>query len=269
MARPHTTFQTLTALVLLGLLAFVFASLGNWQLGRAAQRDALKQAIETGRANAPLVVDAATPASELQPWRPATAHGLWRHDLTVLLENRSSRGRPGYWVATPLVVDQASNTAVLVLRGWLPRPASFPQGLPEVPAPAGEQTVPGELLERVPRLFELWSWAGGKATQLPAHLPDPKQAMPSIQNLDLAAYAAATGLKFKPAVLAQTAPAMPAQGAANGTQLVHEWQEPPLDSDKNRGYALQWFGFSAIAAIAWLVAAWRALLRRRKPPQVL
>jgi cytochrome oxidase assembly protein ShyY1 len=39
-----------------------------------------------------------------------------------------------------------------------------------------------------------------------------------------------------------------------------------LDSDKNHGYALQWFGFAAIAAGAWLVIAWRALRRKIKSP---
>jgi surfeit locus 1 family protein len=192
MARPHTNFRILTALVLLGLLAFVFASLGNWQLSRAAQRDAIKLAIDTGRGSAPLAIDVDTPAAEMAPWRPATAHGRWRHELTVLLENRNYQGRPGYWVATPLVMDESTNTAVLVLRGWLPRQATFPQRLPTIPAPAGEQTISGELLERVPRLFELWSWSGNDATQLPKRLPDPARPLPSVQNLDLGAYAAAT-----------------------------------------------------------------------------
>lgn len=266
MARPHTTFHTLTALVLLGALVFVFASLGNWQLSRAAQRDAIRLAIDAGRGSAPLALGVDTPAMEMVPWRPATAHGHWRHDLTVLLENRNYQGRPGYWVATPLVLDESSSTAVLVLRGWLPRQASFPQSPPTVPAPAGEQAISGELLDRVPRLFELWSWSDNSATQLPKKLPDPERPLPSLQNLDLAAYSAATGLKFKPAVLAQTSAAASPESADGGAQLLHEWPEPSLDSDKNRGYALQWFGFAAIAAIAWLVIAWRALRRRKSPP---
>lgn len=268
MARPHTNFHTLTALILLGALAFVFASLGNWQLSRAAQRDAIKLAIDTGRGNAPLAIQADTPIAELVPWRPATAHGRWQHDLTVLLENRNYQGRPGYWVATPLLMDEPSRTAVLVLRGWLPRDASLPQKLPAIPAPTGEQTISGELLERVPRLFELWSWSGNEATQLPKRLPDPERPLPSVQNLDLTAYQAATGLKLKPTVLAQTSVASSPASSAESSPLLHEWPEPSLDSDKNRGYALQWFGFAAIAAIAWLVIAWRAL-RHRKSPQIL
>src|SRR3546814_1323494 len=135
MARPHTVFRTLTALILLGVLAVVFASLGNWQLSRADQRDAIKLAIDNGRASAPLALTAHTAAQDLIPWRPAAAQGLWRHDLTVVLENRNYQGRPGYWVATPLIVDGPSATAVLVLRGWLPRPPSPQQGLPAIPTP--------------------------------------------------------------------------------------------------------------------------------------
>ncbi|HEY9573583.1 MAG TPA: SURF1 family cytochrome oxidase biogenesis protein, partial [Pusillimonas sp.] len=143
-------------------------------------------------------------------------------------------------------------------------PPSPQQGLPAIPTPVDRQTISGELLERVPRLFELWSWSDNSATRLPAKLPDPTRPLPSVQNLDLAAYGAATGLNFIPAVLAQTGAASPADSTSGSAPLLHEWPEPSLDSDKNRGYALQWFGFAAIAAIAWLVIAWRAL--RRKSP---
>src|SRR5690606_8058708 len=124
-----------------------------------------------GRNSPPLHITPATPAQALTPWRPASARGVWQHDLTVLLENRNHQGRPGYWVATPLILADTTDTAVLVLRGWLPRPASVELPLPPIAAPREEQTVTGELLARVPRLFEL-----SGATQLPAKLPDPAQA---------------------------------------------------------------------------------------------
>jgi len=337
MARPHTTLRTLIALVLLGMLVGLFSSLGRWQLDRAAQRDAIKSAMEAGRKRAPIELSTGTPADRLAPWQAASAQGHWRHDLTVLLENRNYQGRPGYWVATPLVLDApaanaASNAtphavsdaspnvssnaasttapnaplnavpnavqhaaedaatpsgqaarmdgaaALLVLRGWLPRPmrpgqerpgqARPVQDLPAIPQPQGLQVVQGELLERVPRMFELWSWSDDSATQLPARLPDPDRPLPSIQNLDLQAYSAATGLKFIPVVLAQTAKGGDSADADKNTDnqgmvLLRDWPEPLLDSDKNRGYALQWYGFAAIAAIAWLAVAWRALRRRR------
>jgi len=113
------------------------------------------------------------------------------------------------------------------------------------------------LLARVPRLFELSS-----ATRLPRTLPNPAEPQPHVQNLALDDYSAATGLKFIPTVLAQTADAVQANGQpAPCTKVLREWSEPSLDADKNKGYALQWFGFAAIAAIACHVVAWRALRR--------
>jgi len=268
MVRPHTSYRILAALVLLAVLGVVFVSLGNWQLRRAAERTAIRESIEAGRASAPLDLRGDTPDGALRPWRPATAQGTWRHDLTVLLENRNHEGRPGYWVATPLLMDDG--VAVLVLRGWLPRftGASGAPAAPQVPSLPGEQHVTGELLERVPRLFELAAWAGGGDSTLPGHLPQADGAPPIIQNLDLADYAAATGLKLVPAVLAQTvAPRPPKPDAAlqPGASMVYDWPEPSIDADQNRGYALQWFGFATIAALAWIVIAWRALRRPRKP----
>ena len=232
MVRPHTIYKTLAALFLLGVMAVVFASLGRWQLDRAAQRDAIKLAIDTGRNSAPLALNASTVTSELVPWRPATASGTWNHDLTVLLENRNFKGKPGYWVATPLIFDEPAGTGVLVLRGWMPRPLRPGEPMQTIPEPEGYQTVRGELLQHVPRLFELWSWSENDLTQLPARLPDPHQPVPKLQNLDLDGYAKATGLKFMPVVLAET--------ETLDTQLSREWPEPSIDSDKNRGYALQW-----------------------------
>lgn len=267
MARSHTTLRTIAALILLCGMAIAFVSLGNWQLDRAAQREAIKAAIQAGRNTSALHLSPGTPTHDLVPWRPATAHGVWLHKLTVLLENRNYQGQPGYWVATPLLIDRAANTAVLVLRGWLPRPMRPGQAMPAIPRPMDAQTVDGELLERVPRLFELWSWSGGGATRLPGKLPDAANPVPQVQNLDLTAYAQATGLTLLPTVLAQSAstPAA-ADNPGAGTPLLQEWPEPSLDADKNRGYALQWFGFAAIAAGAWLVIAWRALRRKITPP---
>jgi len=254
MARIPTSLRTFAALILLGALAAVFVSLGNWQLNRAAQRQATAQAIQSGRAAPPLRLDAATAATEFIAWRPAIADGTWMNALTVLLQNRNLNGRAGYWVATPLLIEPATNTAILVLRGWLARPVGPGQALPSVRAPDGAQTIEGNLLERVPRLFELWSSAGNNPAGLPAALPAPGQAMPQVQNLDLNEYARATGLKLLPMVLEQT--------SGGHDSLERQWQGPPVDADTNRGYALQWFSFAGIAAVAWLVIAWRAMRRR-------
>src|SRR5690606_26263760 len=125
MKPAHTNFRSVLALVLLGAVAACCFSLGMWQLSRAAERDALHNAIERGRLQAPLVLSSDSRPPELTAWRAATARGVWVPEHTVLLENRNLDGRPGYWVATPLMLADANRRtstgmAILVLRGWLP-----------------------------------------------------------------------------------------------------------------------------------------------------
>lgn len=321
MVRPHSTARTLAALLLLAIAVVVLASLGRWQLHRADERRAILAAIEGGRAQAPLTLAADVPAGQLQAWRPAQAYGRYRDDLTVVLDNRNRDGRPGYWIATPLLLEggegqgnvgrgnagqgnpaqgnpaqgnagQGSNpaTAILVLRGWMPRAAPGQPAAVAPPAPADLQHVTGELAERVPRLFELWHFGGAAVDALPARLPQADGKPPTVQNLDLTAYAAASGLRLLPAVLEQRsarndAPRRderglgrdgdaarrdadqlkPAAAASprDADVLQQDWPQPSVDFNQNQGYALQWFGFATIAGIAFLVVAWRALRRRR------
>ncbi|AOB29453.1 hypothetical protein AKI39_00385 [Bordetella sp. H567] len=246
MARAH---RTLTALVLLGIMVVLLASLGRWQLRRADERRAVLAAIESGRRQPPLLLTAATPSDDLRPWRPVSVQGRWRADMTVRLDNRNQNGRPGYWIATPLMLEEGSNTAVLVLRGWLPRtlPGEPPEAAPALPD--GVRTVSGELVRRVPRLFELWNPGGASDDVLPTAWPS-RDGPPTVQNLDLDAYARATGLHLLPAVMEQHAP--------SGDGLVREWPQPSVDYNQNLGYAMQWFAFAGIAGIAFVVVAVRA-----------
>lgn len=256
MARPHTPARTFLALFLLGVMIAVFIPLGNWQLRRADLRKSIMHAIEAGQRQAPLPLTVNTPASAMQDWRPASAAGKWLNEFTVLLQNRNYKGKSGYWVATPLLLSAATNTAVLVLRGWLP--FSFTGEPLKVPAAHGPAKLSGTLLGHVPRLFELWSFSGKRTDVLPKSLPQPNRAIPEIQNLDLKAYSQATGLSLLPTIMEQT--------SAAGDTLVRDWPRPSINFSRNIGYALEWFSFAAIAAIAWLVVAWRAW-RRRKAPQ--
>jgi cytochrome oxidase assembly protein ShyY1 len=243
-------------LVLLGMAIALLVSLGRWQLRRADERRAVQAATEAGRSQAPLALGAETPPAEMTPWRPVKVEGVWRNDLSVLLDNRNQDGVPGYWIATPLMLPGATDTAVLVLRGWMPRGRPG-QPVPVVPAaPDGDQAIEGELAARVPRLFELWSFGGAKVDAMPARIP-AGAAPPVMQNLDLQAYAQATRLQLLPTVVEQTAPGSDA--------LVREWPQPSVDYNQNQGYALQWFGFASIAGIAFVVVLARALRRSRRP----
>lgn len=287
--RPVGRGRLLFALVLLTLTVVVCISLGRWQLSRAQEKAALLAQVEAGKRQPPLALMPATPAEALTAWRPASARGHWLSDLTVLLDNRTAGGRPGFWVVTPLALDADSapsqpmaapgpgsvpvlasgqlappapsytgtGPVVLVLRGWVPR--QFPdQPLTTVPAPSGTVDVTGVLLSHVPRLFELSSVGAGKSAVLPDRLP-AGGALPRVQNLDVDAFARASALTVLPAILQSSQP-------ANGPvpDLVQDWPAPPANTDMHRGYALQWFSFAAIAAIAFGVLLVRHLRSPRR-----
>lgn len=261
MARSHIDIRLVSALVLLTVVAAVCLSLGNWQLDRAAEREAISAAIERGRQSPPFTLHPNTSAHELHNWQPAQAQGSWLPEFTVLLDNRNLNGRPGFWVATPLLLEASSRTALLVLRGWIPRQAGYEGSMPDLTPASGLQTVSGQILERVPRLFELRSFSGSDPSALPQQFSDATGSFPRVQNLELADYAAATGLKLMPFVLEQTS-----KDEGEPDAMNREWPLPPTDSDTNRGYALQWFSFAAIAIGAWIVIAGRALRRRMRKP---
>lgn len=247
--------RTLATLVVLAALLAIFVAAGRWQLRRADERRAIGQQISAASSHAPLQLQAGTPPAEFIKWRSALASGTWVNAATVLVENRSFEGRPGLWVATPLLLDAGSRSAVVVLRGWIPSPIGPEARLQAIPAPTAPVTLQGTMTDQVPRLFELWSLEHRHAGKMPARLPAPGQEPPRVQNIDLAAYAQASGLKLLPVVVEQT--------SDDGSGFVRQWPQPSQDANQNISYAMQWFSFAAIAAIAWLVTLARALRRRR------
>lgn len=256
--------MTVVALALLASAAAVFVSLGQWQLGRAEERQVLAEQIEWGRTQPPIELSALTPPHEMLPWRPAKVRGVWLTHLSVWLDNRNLEGRPGLWLATPLMLE--GGKTLLVLRGWIARPiGADPE--PVVPTTKGPVQVQGELLTHVPRLYELKSVRGEAdpkvASGFPAGWPDsPTYAVhnstisyPRVQNLELGSFADLTKLDMLPVVMMQT------DGAKDG--LRRQWPGPSVDYEKNKGYALQWFSFAGIAMIAWLGIIWRTWRRHK------
>lgn len=244
--------------LLLLLTAAATIALGNWQLRRAAEKSVIAERVAAAQEQAPLALSAAVTEAELIEWRQAWARGAWLTGFSVLLENRNHDGRPGYWVATPLCfaspdapatpagVAVDCDRAILVLRGWLPR--SRPGEPPPAVPPASHRDAYGVLLHHVPRLFELSSLGAAQPAA-----PDIiwNNTVPVLQNLDLDEYRATTGLPLLPVVLQQIGDA--------GDGLLRAWAGPPVDVDKHKGYALQWFSFAAIALIALGVILVQAL----------
>ncbi|WP_157263575.1 SURF1 family protein [Azohydromonas aeria] len=242
-ARARRLVVALAALA----TALLTARLGLWQLDRAAQKQALQQAVEAQAALPPL------PASELastaaqaaqQLHRRATVRGQWVPGHTVFLDNRQMDGRPGFFVLTPLRLDDGS--AVLVQRGWVPRDAQERTRLPEVPTPQAPVTLVARVQGPPARLYEFTPLDG--------------EAGPIRQNLSIESFADETQLSLRPLTLLQLddgdAAAAP---AADG--LRRRWPLPAVDVHKHYGYAVQWF---SLAALITGLYVWFQLLRPRR-----
>jgi surfeit locus 1 family protein len=164
-------------------------------------------------------------------YRRVRAEGRYLGEAQVWLDNRTHHGTPGYRILTPL--EFADRSHVLVDRGWIA--ASARHGIrPDAPPPAGSVNVEGRLNAPPASFLEL------------AHAAPTDNVW---QNLDLAAYARATGLAVAPLVIEET------PGAGGG--LVREWVAPDLGRDTNVSYMWQWYSFAMLAFALWAVLGWR------------
>lgn len=230
-------------LVLLAAAAGVAltARAGWWQLDRAAQKNVLQAELQARRSMPPLAPEQLAHGSAeaaSQHFRPVVLAGHWVADHTVFLDNRAMAGRAGFYVLTPLLLDDGS--AVVVQRGWAPRDAADRTRLPPVETPAGRVAV------------------AGHAAPPPSHLLElgPAAAGPIRQNLDLDAFAAEARLHLRPlSVVQDDGPGAPRDG------LSRQWPLPAADVQKHYGYAFQWF---AMATLIIGLYVWFQLVRPRR-----
>jgi surfeit locus 1 family protein len=227
--RPSLAATLATAVLLPILLA-----LGNWQLQRAAQKEALLQQWSARAVLPPLEVG----PDELSILRAGEAagrrlvvHGRWDTRRHILLDNQVFHGEAGYRLFTPLRV--AESRAVLVDRGWLaggPRRDLAPPVLPV----GGEARLAGIAASPPSPGF-------GASQAIDASLGG---GLLRVQQIDLGDLSQRLGLDLEPWTLRL-------EPAAPGSHLP----EAPLarfTPERHRAYALQWFLLAALLAGLYL-----------------
>ncbi len=212
----------------------VTAALGNWQLSRAVYKDRQQAHAEAQRVLEPLAPGAGFSDAVLD--RRVVLSGHWLAQATIYLENRPMNGQAGFVVLTPLMLDDGR--AVLVQRGWAPRNPLDRTVLPPMTTPAGTVRVEGRITPPPSDFLQLQA----------------SQQGPIRQNLDLDAYRSQTRLALPGVVVLQI-------GAASDG-LLRDWPQAAAGSDKNRGYAFQWFGMAALIVFLYV---WFQIVRRFFP----
>ncbi len=222
---------TMIATCLVVALVPLFASLGNWQYGKA-QAKLARQALLEQRLAGP-VLDVTRHGSSLVDveYRPVRLHGSYDNVSSFLLDNQVAYGHAGYAAIAPLRLEGGG--VVLVNRGWIE--ASGDHGVvPEVPRPVAGPAIkglavalprPGMRLAGASNDGPVHAWID--APELSARLGEPVADWMLIIDPD-------------------------APGA-----LRVEWPQPAERVHTNLGYAWQWYGFALAAVLIYLWHGWR------------
>jgi surfeit locus 1 family protein len=224
------------------------ASLGRWQLSRAAEKRDLQFEVDARGRMPPVEGETlVTDGDRNLVHRTVVLEGRWLPEHTLFLDNRQMLGRPGFFVLTPLQLEPPGQGVVLVQRGWAPRNFQDRTELPPVQTGVGPLRLQGRVAMPPSRLYD---FQAGNSVQGSSRIR---------QNLDLEAYRTETGLTLANLTVLQTGP------ASEG--LLRDWPVVGAGVDKHYGYAFQWFGLCGLTAIlyVWFQIIRRFIRPRRQP----
>jgi cytochrome oxidase assembly protein ShyY1 len=231
----------LAGLGLVLLVAVSFVRLGFWQLDRLRQRHAY-EALVAQRLAAPPVALADLLRSggdeESLRYRRVTAEGAFDTRHEVILYGRTQGDQTGNHVLTPLVLDDG--TAVAVDRGWVPLTDDAPP-LDDAAPPTGRVRVAGVLFpSEVP----------------PGDTASPASPVTTFARVDLDALAAQVPYAMAPAYLLLSSQ----EPASSSLPRIAPLPDPAA-SPPHLSYAIQWFTFSTIAVVGFVVLVRREYRR--------
>lgn len=210
--------------------------LGQWQLGRAAQKEAIAtERLAASRLppfdNQSLV---AAVQRDLPLYRQAGLRGTWLVDQTVYLDNRKMGAQVGLIVTTPFQL-QGEDRVILVQRGWVPRNFLDRSQVPELTSANGVVEIRGQITPWPSRLLDLG---------------EPEKGVIR-QNLDPGGLLGTAAWLSSGLSLQQSGPP--------DESLRREWVLPGAGVDTHYGYAFQWFTLSALVALYYF---WFQIVKR-------
>jgi surfeit locus 1 family protein len=236
----------ITMLVLVACAVMV--RLAFWQLSRLDGRRAANAVIATRMHAPPLYLTGQT-LTGVRPddliFRQVEARGTWDYANEVELRYRSFDGQPGAHVLTPLHLADGSGT-VLVDRGWIPLVDLDGDKRVIYQTDAGQTVaVEGLIYQSQPQTTAPAKTQGRQDFFMAVDVPAIGQQLPYL-ILPVYIRRLPTGDNTTPPL---------AEGF------------PELDDGPHLDYAIQWFAFTAILLITYVLFVNYTLLRnRRRPP---
>lgn len=216
--------------------AAVFIRLGFWQLDRLEQRQMLnamgEERIEAEPVSLVTLLAEAEGDLDSLEYRRVFVQGTYDLSREVLIRSQVRLGQAGFHVITPLVADDA--WAVLVNRGWVP---------------TGMDTPPVEARPETGR-HRVEGWVRLTQTRPALGPEDPPGDQMIFNRVDIGRIGEQTDQTLAPVYMV---------AIGEDDDLPAEVDLPEFDDEgPHLAYAVQWFGFVAVALIGFYF-----LLRRK------
>jgi surfeit locus 1 family protein len=226
---------TLFAVALTIAAVALFVRLAFWQIGRAAEKDALQAKYAAGQRS--VVEVTGGNAAGLTQYQRVAARGHYDSSHQILLDSMpSAMGQPGYRVVTPFELEDGS--WLLVDRGWH-RPGATRTDIPDVTVGEASRTVAGQL-SALPQPGVRLSGPASTGNGWPRVMNYPQQA--SVEQ----------------ALERKVLPGLVLLDRDQPDGYERAWQaRTDLGSERNLSYAVQWFGFAIAAIVLFVVMGLR------------
>ena len=234
-------------------LAVVCALLGNWQMQRLAEKEALVAAVDARLTSAPIPVPPPESWDNLDTeslvYQPVELTGAYRYTQTVTVFTSLSNAKgqysgPGYWVVTPFEL-QGGGT-VFVNRGFVP------QNLQEVAA-VGDLHGDDPGVVTIAGIFRSPEAAGFMTPE-----PDMSNRIEWVRDPQRLA-------RMVDPALAPIAPFYVDLPAGAPGDLPQGGETVVSFPNSHFGYALTWYGFAIIAVVMLAAWLWRQARRPAGP----
>ncbi len=221
---------------LIALLFFcLFVSLGFWQLDRAEQKSVMFSDFEKRQSSPVLELDNNNInqyEKEGLLWRPVRVSGEFLEQYQILLDNQVEEGQAGYFVYTPLKIDQGE-AVILINRGWVST-TNDRQNSPDLIQTSGTVTIAG-VVKSKPKTGMLLKEA------LPEKITD---SVYRVQKINLTELQELTKTKLVPYIVRLS------PDSEHGYR--RQWQPPGSGVSMHLGYAFQWFAFAVVLLVIYL-----------------
>lgn len=209
------------------LFFILFCILGSWQLHRYEFKKSLINLSQQGQNALPKPFMLIGTNLKNAQFQPITVTGVFLNELTILLQNRYYKQKPGFEVLTPLQIP-GDKKLLLINRGWIEKP-----DIQKLATAKGEQQMIGHI-----KLLDEYQFILGK------NILEPNKKPMMIQKIDINEITQLTQHAFYPFVL-RLDPAAP-----NG--FIREWVISTTQPERHLMYAIQWFLMAGILVIAYL-----------------